>query len=63
MDGDYENTALLTTIPLKFLFGQPVALMHNEMKSDNSSTTTWCSSWRLKGRFNVTEEYRCAKAF
>jgi hypothetical protein len=27
----------LTTVPPKFLFGQPVALMHNEMKSDNSS--------------------------
>jgi hypothetical protein len=33
LDGDYKNTALLTTIPPKFLFGQPVALMHNERKS------------------------------
>jgi len=27
VDGEYENTALLTTIPRKFLFGPPVALM------------------------------------
>jgi hypothetical protein len=29
MDGDYEKTALLTTIPRKFLFGQPVALIED----------------------------------
>jgi hypothetical protein len=27
MDGDYEKTALFITIPLKFLFGQAVALI------------------------------------
>src|ERR1035438_8838393 len=37
VDGGHEKTSLLTTIPPKFLSGQPVALMHNEMKSDNSS--------------------------